>query len=63
MHDGGTKPFGEFINCHLQGSLPRQAAEKIELNPIIEADQVVGDHTNQAEGTGMVKLVEEPNAN
>jgi len=63
MHDVSTKSLGEFIDCHLQAALPSKSAEKIELNPIFDAGQVVGDHTNQAEGTGMVKLVEEPNAN
>jgi hypothetical protein len=63
MHDVSTKALGEFIDCHLQAALPSRSAEKIELDPIIDADQVVGDHTNKAEGTGMVNLVEEIDAN
>ena len=63
MHDVGTKSLGEFIDCRLQPALPSKGAEKIELNPIIDADQVVGDQTNQAEGTWMLNLVEEIDAN
>ena len=61
-HDVGTKALAEFVDCHLQSTLPSKDAEKIELNPIIDADMVVGDHANQAEGTGVVKLVEELDA-
>ena len=43
--------------------MPSRSAEKIELNPIIDAGQVVGDHTDQAEGTRMVELIEEIDAN
>jgi hypothetical protein len=38
--------------------LPSRSAEKIELNPIVDADQVIGHQTNQTEGTAVVKLVE-----
>ena len=62
MHDVGTKALAEFVDCHLQSALPSKGAEKIELNPIIDADKVVGDHANQAEGTRVVKLVEELDA-
>jgi hypothetical protein len=59
----GAKALSEFIDCHLQVALPSMRTEKFELNAIIDTDQVVGDHADQAEGTGMVELVEEPNAN
>jgi hypothetical protein len=62
MHDVGAESLGEFIDCYLQPALPRNGAEKIELNPIVDADHVVGDHADQAEGTGMVNLVEEIDA-
>ena len=62
MHDVSTKALGEFIDGHLQAALPSKGAEKIELNPIVDADQVVGDHTDQAEGTRMVELVAEIDA-
>jgi len=63
MHDVGTKSLGEFVDCHLQPALPSKGAEKIELSPTIDADQVVSKHANQAEGTGMVELIEEIAAN
>jgi len=63
MHHVGTKSLSEFIDCNLQPALPNTGAEEIELNPIVDANQVVGDHTNQAEGTGMINLVEEIDAN
>jgi hypothetical protein len=63
IHDVRTKSLGEFIDGHLQAALPSRRAEKIELNPIIDANQVVGDHADQAEGTGLVELVEKIDGN
>ncbi len=32
MHDIGTKSRGEFIDSHVQSTLPSRSAEKIELD-------------------------------
>lgn len=37
-------------------------AEKIELNSIVDGDQVVSRHADQAEGPRMVELIEEIDA-
>ena len=59
MRDVGTKALNEFIDCPVQATLTSRRAEKIELDPIAGADQIVGDHANQAEWTRMVEPVEE----
>ena len=59
MHDVSTKALGKFIDCHLQPASPSNGAEEVELNQIVDADQVVCDHTDQAERTGMINVVEE----
>jgi hypothetical protein len=63
MHDVRTIALGEFIDCHLQAALSSKGGEKIELDPIVDTDQVVGRHANQTEGTMMIKLVEEIDGN
>jgi hypothetical protein len=67
MHDVGTKALDELVDCHVQTTLPSRSAEKIELDPIIDADQLVGHHPDQppetvvvlqsrAQGTGKTTL-------
>jgi len=62
MHDVGTKALDELVDCHVQTTLPSRSAEKIELDPIIDADQLVGHHPDQTEGTAVIKLFEEVDA-
>jgi hypothetical protein len=57
VHDVRTKAFGEAIDCHLQPALPSKGAEKIKLHQIVNADEVVGDETDQTERTGMINVV------
>jgi hypothetical protein len=63
IHDVSTKSLGEFIDGHVQSTLPSRSAEKIELNPIVDSEQVVGHHPDQTEGTRMIKFVEEIDTN
>ena len=63
VHHVGTKSRGECVDCHFQAASPSKRAEKIELNLIIDSDQVVSGHAHQAEGSGMIELVEEIDGN
>ena len=63
MHNIGTIALSEPIDGRFQLALPSERAEEIKLHAIVDADQVVGHHADQAERPWMVDLLEKLDAN
>src|SRR5262249_14195163 len=59
MNDVAAKPQRERVDRQLKAPPPGKGAEEVELDLVIDGNQVISSHANQAEWTGMAELVEE----
>src|SRR5262249_499362 len=63
MHDIRTKALSESVDRHVQPTLPAIRVEEIKLYSVVDTDQIVRCHANQTERPGIIKSIEQINAN